>query len=147
MTRAKEELYISYGRLREFRGQTLYAVPSMFLDELPESGVETLDLSHTGAGKPRPQDAWRGGRGDSAQAWRDAGVTLQTSVALQAKTAAGDGPAYEEGMLVQHDKYGMGRIISVGGQGAMRKIKIRFQAGGERTFVAHMAKLEIVRRN
>jgi DNA helicase-2/ATP-dependent DNA helicase PcrA len=147
MTRAKEELYISFGRLREFRGQTLYAVPSMFLDELPESGVETLDLSHAGAGKPRPQDAWRGGSAASAQAWSDAGVPLQTSVALQTKTAAGEGPMYEEGMLVQHDRYGMGRIISVGGQGAMRKVKIRFQAGGERTFVAHMAKLEIVRRS
>jgi hypothetical protein len=56
-----------------------------------------------------------------------------------------EAPIYEEGMLVQHDKYGMGRIIFVGGQGAMCKRKIRFQAVGERTFVAHMAKLEIVR--
>jgi DNA helicase-2/ATP-dependent DNA helicase PcrA len=147
ITRAKEELYLTYARLREFRGQTLYAVPSMFLDELPESGVETLDLSHSGAGKPRPQDAWRGGGANTAQAWKDAGIPLQTAVALQTKSSAVDGPLYEEGMLVRHDKYGMGRIITVGGQGAMRKIKIRFQAGGERTFMAHMAKLEIIRRS
>jgi DNA helicase-2/ATP-dependent DNA helicase PcrA len=35
MTRAMEELYLSHSRLREFRGNTLYAVPSMFLEELP----------------------------------------------------------------------------------------------------------------
>src|SRR5438067_12727020 len=39
MTRAKDELYLTHCRLREFRGQTLYAVPSMFLDELPADGV------------------------------------------------------------------------------------------------------------
>jgi len=144
MTRAKEELYISYARLREFRGQTLYAVPSMFLDELPDSGVQTLDLSHSGAGKPRPQDAWRGGGVASAAAWSDTGIPAQATSAVQTKAPPGEGPMYEEGMLVEHDKYGMGRIIAVGGQGAMRKLKIRFQAGGERTFVAHMAKLEIV---
>src|SRR5205807_9046163 len=40
MTRAMEELTLCHARLREFRGQTLYAVPSMFLDELPPEGVE-----------------------------------------------------------------------------------------------------------
>src|SRR5262249_51194972 len=47
MTRAKEELCLCHARLREFRGQALYAVPSMFLDELPrDDGVESLDLCH-----------------------------------------------------------------------------------------------------
>src|SRR5205823_9536741 len=50
MTRAKEELYISHARLREFRGQALYAVPSMFLDELPEDAVERVDRCHHSGG-------------------------------------------------------------------------------------------------
>ncbi len=145
MTRAMEELNLCYSRLREFRGQTLYAVPSMFLDELPEAGVETVDLSASGAGKPRPQDAWRGGSPASAKGWSDTGLPMHATAAVTA-IAAGPGPAYAEGMLVRHDKYGMGRIIAIGGQGALRKIKIRFQASGERTFVAHLAKLEIVRQ-
>src|SRR5437588_7121735 len=45
MTRAKEELYLSYCRMREFRGQTLYAIPSMFLEELPREGIKEVDLS------------------------------------------------------------------------------------------------------
>ncbi len=51
LTRAKEELYICHARLREFRGQTLYAVPSMFLEELPPESVENVDLSDTGAAR------------------------------------------------------------------------------------------------
>src|SRR5438045_3322806 len=45
ITRAKEELYVSHARLREFRGQTLSTVPSRFLDELPADGVQTVDQS------------------------------------------------------------------------------------------------------
>src|SRR5205807_217902 len=53
MTRAKEELHLCHARLREFRGTTLYAVPSMFLDELPKEGVESVDLSASGGGTAR----------------------------------------------------------------------------------------------
>ena len=54
--------------------------------------------------------------------------------------------AYTEGMLVRHDTYGVGRITSVSGYGAMRRVKIRFSAAGERTFVAGKAKLEILQQ-
>src|SRR5262249_43297896 len=56
MTRAKEELYLTHCRLREFRGQTLYAVPSMFLEELPEGGVEHVDLSASAGGTVRAME-------------------------------------------------------------------------------------------
>src|SRR5262249_1019390 len=43
MTRAMRELYLTHARLREFRGQAMYAVPSMFLEELPaEVGHDDL---------------------------------------------------------------------------------------------------------
>ncbi len=64
MTRAKEELYLCHARMREFRGNTLYAVPSMFLDELPEEGVQAIDLSGGAAAGDSTQ--WRGG-GEAAQ--------------------------------------------------------------------------------
>jgi DNA helicase-2/ATP-dependent DNA helicase PcrA len=49
-------------------------------------------------------------------------------------------------MLVKHDRYGTGRVTEVTGYGALRKVKIRFSAAGERTFVADKAKLEIVQK-
>jgi DNA helicase-2/ATP-dependent DNA helicase PcrA len=47
-------------------------------------------------------------------------------------------------MLVRHEIYGQGRVTSVSGYGVMRKVKIRFSAHGEKTFVAEKAKLAIV---
>src|SRR5262249_35087584 len=72
MTRAKEELYLCHARLREFRGQSLYAVPSMFLNELPAEGIELVDLSGSG-GSVRTMNAWRGGSPAAEQGWAEAG--------------------------------------------------------------------------
>ncbi|HJT79419.1 MAG TPA: UvrD-helicase domain-containing protein [Gemmataceae bacterium] len=138
MTRAKEELYLCHARLREFRGQAGYTVPSMFLDELPPGGFKAVDLSASAAGTNRAMDAWRGGGPAAAKGWEDAGITPRTPPA--------GGQAYAEGMLVRHETYGMGRITEVSGYGALRKLKIRFTTQGERTFIADKAKLEIVRR-
>ena len=75
MTRAKEELYLCHARMREFRGKTLYAVPSMFLDELPRGG----DRAHRPVGQRRRHAARDGRlarrrRRPREQGWTDAGV-------------------------------------------------------------------------
>jgi DNA helicase II / ATP-dependent DNA helicase PcrA len=146
MTRAKEELYLCHARLREFRGNTLYAVPSMFLEELPADAVQALDLSLNAI---RSQDAtaiWRTGGPAAQQGWNDAGVRpLPPPIAPKSPPNSGDSNRYREGMLVRHATYGAGRIVEVSGHGAMRKVKIRFQTAGERSFIADKVTLEIVR--
>jgi DNA helicase-2/ATP-dependent DNA helicase PcrA len=142
MTRAKEELYLCHARLREFRGQSGYTVPSMFLDELAPDAVEAVDLSASAAGTPRAMDSWRSGGPAAAKGWEDAGITPRTT----AGGSSAGGQAFTEGMLVRHETYGMGRVTEVSGYGALRKLKVRFTTQGERTFIADKAKLEIVRR-
>jgi DNA helicase-2/ATP-dependent DNA helicase PcrA len=141
MTRAKEELHLCHARLREFRGQTLYAVPSMFLGELPMDGVESTDLSGAGAAQAIP--AWRGGPAAADQGWLDAGVPLRQR---RDAPADSDEQQFAEGMLVHHDAYGTGRITHVSGYGAMRTVRIRFGSGGERSFRVDKAKLTVVRK-
>jgi DNA helicase-2/ATP-dependent DNA helicase PcrA len=154
MTRAKEELMLTHCRLREFRGQTLYAVPSMFLEELPES-VGAEDLSSSGSAGPGAMQVWRSGAATATKGWyetgafqpvrRDAQPSERSASAAGATTTVSP-PAvgYTEGMLVQHDVYGVGRVTDVRGQGALRKARIRFSKGGERTFLADKAKLAVV---
>ncbi len=140
MTRAKQELNLCHARLREYRGQTLYAIPSMFLEELPPEGVELIDLSASAGGTARAMDEWRAGGAAAEQGWLDAGVKPR-------KAEAGSGAdtnEYEEGMLVRHDAYGVGKVTSVSGYGAMRTVKVRFPTAGERAFRVDKAKLEIV---
>jgi DNA helicase-2/ATP-dependent DNA helicase PcrA len=145
MTRAKDELYLTYGRLREFRGQTLYVIPSTFLDELP-ADVGQDDLSSSGAGRERSMEVWRGRSEPASRGWYETGVfTAKPKPALEA-AVAGPPRNYVDGMLVQHATYGVGRITGVSGHGAMQKVKIRFATSGERTFIAEKAKLAIVQK-
>jgi DNA helicase-2/ATP-dependent DNA helicase PcrA len=138
MTRAKEELYLCHARLREFRGQTMYAVPSMFLDELPADATEQLDLSASGAGTWKAIDHWRSGGAAAEEGWAAAGITP--------RQRAADGDGYAVGVPVRHEQYGVGTITQVSGHGALRKVKVRFAAHGEKTFIAAKAKLAIVRK-
>jgi DNA helicase-2/ATP-dependent DNA helicase PcrA len=149
ITRAKEELYLSHARLREFRGQTLYAVPSMFLDELGEEGMEAVDLSASAGGSMRAMDEWRSGSRAADQGWVDAGVKPRSTETPQMPSSPtkDTSQGFAEGMVVRHDSYGVGRITEVSGYGAMRKLKIRFKSAGERTFLADKAKLAIVRKS
>ena len=144
MTRAKDELYLCHARMREFRGQTLYAVPSMFLDELPRDAVQHADLSLVSGG-PLAR-AWRGGGPAAEQGWIEAGVRHKPAPIPPQPLSGGTGGPFAEGMVVRHATYGQGRIVEVSGHGVMRKVKIRFTTAGERSFIADKVKLEIVRK-
>jgi DNA helicase-2/ATP-dependent DNA helicase PcrA len=149
MTRAKQELYLCHARLREFRGQTLYAVPSMFLDELPADGTENIDLSASAGGSRRAMDAWRSGSPAAEQGWIDAGVRppAKREAAPSPKgSTASSTDTFAEGMVVRHDSYGTGKVTAVSGHGAQRKVKVRFKSAGERTFLIEKAKLTIVHK-
>jgi DNA helicase-2/ATP-dependent DNA helicase PcrA len=143
MTRAMEELHLCHARLREFRGQTLYAVPSMFLGELPPEGTEATDLSGSGVAQAIP--AWRSGPASADHGWLEAGIPLRARRETAGQSS--DAQQFAEGMLVRHDAYGTGRITQVSGYGAMRTVKIRFGSGGERAFRVDKAKLTIVRKS
>ena len=83
---------------------------------------------------------------DTAKSWYDAGIPLPEIAKAReetASTAVAIATGYSEGMLVDHEKYGRGRITEISGHGIMRKLKIRFP-GGERAFIADKAKLTIV---
>jgi DNA helicase-2/ATP-dependent DNA helicase PcrA len=142
MTRAKEELYLTHARVREFRGQSLYALTSMFLDELPADAIEQVDLSSSGS--TRAFDNWRSNSGASRTAWEETGISAKKYETPLNDDGNPDAQRLTEGTLVMHDKYGAGQVTHVSGYGALRKVKVRFAAAGERTFMAERAKFAIV---
>ena len=143
MTRAKEELYLSHTRSRDFRGQIVYPVESMFFRDLPAEAIEHLDMS-AGNTSSAAFDEWRGGGPAAEDGWNDAGIRSRPMPIPPHTPDRSDKRGFVEGMLVRHANYGNGRIVEVSGQGALRRIKIRFAAAGERTFIADKVTLEIV---
>ena len=146
MTRAMKELYLCHSRMREFRGQSLYAVPSMFLEELPRE-VEHQD-STAARNFPRAAiDEWRGKVGTTAStAGYGSRPGLPPMKPIKPKIPDGVENDYENGQVVQHEEYGIGQILDVNGFGALRKLKVRFAAAGDKTFIVDKVKLKIVKR-
>jgi DNA helicase-2/ATP-dependent DNA helicase PcrA len=123
----------------------MYAIPSMFLDELP-GDVKTVDLSASAGGTLAAMTEWRGGGKAAEQGWMDAGVLPKKPIELApaAKPKPGGGKTYREGMLVRHDVYGNGKVLDITGSPPRQKIKVRFGSHGVKTFMAEMAKLTII---
>jgi DNA helicase-2/ATP-dependent DNA helicase PcrA len=142
MTRAMKLLHLCHARMREFRGQVTYAIPSMFLDELPGE-VERIDLSMQKNTARGAIEEWR--RGYAATA---GGYNPRAVAPVKPNIPANSNPdEFAVGQLVQHDEYGIGTVSQVDGVGALRKVKVRFGAIGEKTFVADKVKMRVVKRN
>ena len=145
VTRAKEELFLSHAKVRDYRGRSLYAMESMFLNELPEEGVDRVYVQ--AARSPYEQAYGRSQfeQPRSRPAWSDANALAS---ALQNRNRPADEDAeagdYSMGMLVRHEQYGLGKITEVRGSGILRRVRVRFSAAGERTFVADKVKLAIL---
>jgi len=149
MTRAMKELYLCHARLREFRGQLNYAIPSSFLQELPRD-VRYSDTSMARNQARSAADEWRAKVGPAAKDWADTGArpVIPPKKPTDYKPTIPDVPetGLAVGVLVQHEEFGLGTVTDVSGYGALRRVKIRFPGHGEKTFVADKVKLKIVGR-
>jgi DNA helicase-2/ATP-dependent DNA helicase PcrA len=138
MTRAREELYLSHARMREFRGQTLYAVPSSFLLEIPPHLLEQRDLSSTGKGSAI--QAYREvTKSIAREAWEEVGLD---PVPLPSARAQDGG--LRRGVRVRHACYGEGEVLDLSGFGATRTVRVRFATQGVIAFRVQQARLEIL---
>jgi DNA helicase-2/ATP-dependent DNA helicase PcrA len=143
ITRAERELYLSYCREREFRGQRQSAIPSEFLGELPSEPMVFRDVAGPAPASPPPARPRSSPRpSPAAREFR-----LTTAAELGGWAAPGrpdDLSVFEPGVVVLHPEFGIGRIVSIEGAGPKRKGKVAFTVGGERTFVLALSPLRPV---
>ncbi len=119
ITRAREKSYISYAANRRMYGQWVNAIPSRFVDELPEDHIE----AEVESGLYDP--------GRSAH-WDSKGFEghIQTARRVQPEQSHSE-QGYGRGDRVFHDKFGMGTVIHVEGS----KIDINFDKAGHKRVV------------
>lgn len=174
ITRAEEELQLSYADYRMFRGQAAPTIPSPFLMELPK---DEMQLSSSITTRPRARD-WeesqlpRGEADDLSREEGDAsfdvdeftqiaperkkakkapvlvsGVTTAASLLAEQENGARRTPPsmFKHGMTVEHPQYGLGTILSLSGEGVKRRATVRFFEGNlEKTFVLFHANMKPV---
>jgi ATP-dependent DNA helicase UvrD/PcrA len=126
VTRAQQRLYLSRAVTRSAWGQPQYNPPSRFLGELPEELVRwerTADAVTSWGGV--------GGRARDAGAGSARGAQLAAQLGINGaglKTAADlpSVPALSAGDRVNHQRYGVGRVLAVQGNGVRAQAQIDF---------------------
>ncbi len=153
ITRAREELQISYAFQRDFRGQRKITIPSRFLMDLPRREMETVDQRD----HARPSDRESPAAPVFAPAFAPAATTFSSTPSIRLTTAAelaGDAvlPAvdpdeFTQDMIVRHNQFGLGRIAALSGNGTTRTATVDFIAPPERRrFVLSEGELRPLKR-
>ncbi|MER7419846.1 DNA helicase PcrA [Micromonospora peucetia] len=137
ITRARQRLYLSRAVTRSAWGQPAYNPPSRFLEELPPELVrwERTEGSYTswaggGGGVGGRADRVPGGRGGfnggtpkAAQLAKRLGVDASR---LTTASELPQGPKVSAGDRVNHQRYGLGRVLAVEGHGPGARAQIDF---------------------
>ena len=148
ITRAKQNLTISFAQNRQVHGLWQSSLPSRFVDELPEKHVEVqpMTTSYGGHGlgtfgTSRFDNTQAFGQGSyqtpgwqRAQANRASGEALRhTPKFIEGELVidAGAPSSYEVGERVFHQKFGYGRVMGVEGN----KLTVDFEKAGEKRVI------------
>lgn len=151
LTRAKLKLTLSHVGYRARRGGLHPAIPSPFLLEVPKDGVEWDDKSEffdsgytigeSFYDEPAIQYCAESPVQPTGQAKPGVDMAkLTTGAALLAKGDESEfervsPDRFEQGMLVEHQTHGLGKVTSLSGSGDKRRATVQFFSGQERRFV------------
>lgn len=142
ITRAEEQLTLSYATSRFKYGNLIPCEPSRFLDEIDP---RYLDMSaamvkREALFKPKENQNYGTGYG------MNVGKTVarpQLSVKVSENFVPSDASLIQEGQTVEHQRFGMGKVLKLEGMGDNSKALIEFEGLGQKTLVLKFAKLMI----
>lgn len=138
ITRAQKEVILSYAETRYRWGNMTMNEPSRFLEDIDESCIEKSTrkvAQQIFPGKPLLQKKTVFIKKTPAEA-------PETN-----QTAAGPAAPPEliqPGVMVEHDRFGKGKVISVEGQGPNTKAVVFFNGVGQKQLLLKFAKLRLV---
>ncbi len=116
ITRAEEELYLSNAQMRTLFGRTNMNAASRFISEIPTELLESLN-------ETAPKKETFG-----AKARTTATTTRSRSAFVRpaAKTTGGEQIGWAVGDKASHQKWGVGTVVSVKGEGDAKELDIAF---------------------
>jgi DNA helicase-2/ATP-dependent DNA helicase PcrA len=156
ITRAREQLFISYAEVRRIHGVEQIGSPSQFLKEIPpECIVETRPRVQV----TRPAFAARGSSYGGSGFLREGGGGNYGGSNYGSGSSGGHGGGYSGsrpavkdnstgpggftlGQRVVHAKFGEGVILSFDGDGDRARVEVRFKSAGTKWLMVSIANLQ-----
>ncbi|WP_318345028.1 ATP-dependent helicase [Flagellimonas baculiformis] len=163
LTRAEKQAYLTYTQNRYRWGKLIDAEPSRFLEEIDEKYVENLtpvndgyryksminvdifgDVDKSKLRQVKPQNSTP----PSVQRPNENQLRklrkLKPELSAPTKTGTDIDPGLVEGTLVNHTRFGRGKILNIEGVGSDKKAEILFDQGGVKKLLLRFAKLEVL---
>lgn len=133
LTRARHRATVSHAANRRVYNQWQSALPSRFIDELPDE--HTLRSADSGLFPDQPPGysgtSWGAGSGEFGNRRARPQVIEATSWREEPSYSVAEGGRYRPGERVLHKKFGQGRVVTVDGN----KLEIDFDAAGRKKVV------------
>lgn len=117
ITRAMQQLYLSYAESRRLYGRETNPRPSRFLREIPAEHLQDVRIRATVS---RP-------------------VTMIKAKAQSLQIAG----KYKLGQRVSHQKFGEGVVLQMEGEGAQERVQIKFKQAGAKWLMLAYAQLDV----
>ncbi|MDH3699071.1 MAG: UvrD-helicase domain-containing protein [Flavobacteriaceae bacterium] len=162
LTRAEKQAYLTYTLNRYRWGKLIDAEPSRFLEEIDEQFIDNRTPVTNYHFKPfvntdifgdieTPTKKKAAGRGGNVKP-RNAPKSVVPHNLKPIRKSAGQGaisagvidPKLVEGALVNHTRFGRGKVIKIEGQGSDQKAEIQFDKGAVKKLLLRFAKLEVI---
>jgi len=147
ITRAEKRLFLSYALTRYRFGRLKNCEPSRFLDDIDQRFIKVS--TKLSGYESAPSQGNSGGYAKSfiSGIKKTIASTPQSKTATSYKPSAdfvpSDTSGLQEGMKVEHPKFGFGKVVKMDFSGSDRKAKILFDDFGEKTLLLSFAKLKI----
>ncbi|MCW8963837.1 MAG: DNA helicase II [Gammaproteobacteria bacterium] len=122
ITRAREELVMSYAESRTLHGSESFQQVSRFVNEIPANLLHEI-RPRAGISRPR---------------YNDAGLAP-----LPSRAAMSDSQ-FQLGQRVQHGKFGEGTVTNMEGAGAHARVQVNFESAGPKWLVVAYANLMVI---
>ncbi len=162
LTRAEKQAYLTYTQNRYRWGKLIDAEPSRFLEEIDEKYVENLtpvdsyrfkplinsdifgevDKSKFRQVKPKNSTPPSTLKPNASQLRKLRKLKPQLS---SPNNRVSEQVILEEGALVNHTRFGRGKVLKVEGVGSDKKAEIKFEKGDVKKLLLRFAKLEVIK--
>jgi DNA helicase-2/ATP-dependent DNA helicase PcrA len=139
ITRARKKLHISLALSRSTFGETDSSLPSRFLSEVPDELIAWRETGANRGGAPkqfRPSIADTTGFGNREEKpkseWKGAISSVRNN----------EGLVLEVGDMIEHDDFGRGKVISIGGNAPRQTAEINFGSRGVKRLLVKVAPIK-----
>ncbi len=145
ITRAKQQLYMSYALNRYRFGRLKTCEPSRFLEEVDPKFIRVnRKFSSSDPVSPGINYVTKNFVNNLRKENTTKKFAAKVNHTPTADFEPSDTSGLEVGMEVEHPKFGFGKVTTIDEQGANRKAKVDFEKAGEKTLLLSFAKLRII---